>query len=160
MRMLNAMGMAAVLVAAAGIPAAWAEDAFDACDIFTQADAEKALGVPAAGEPVNPKVKRPKVVPVCTYNGSKDSTPVVASAQFRFGKTEADAQKAFEEARMQFQTKPMLIAGVEAFWSGKTGQMHMRKGRTWITVSLGPARLHERDPNEARKLAEILARKM
>ena len=160
MRMLNALGTAAVLVAAASSPAAWAEDAFDACDIFTQADAEKALGVPAAGEPVNPKVKRPKVIPVCTYNGLKESAPVAASAQFRFGKTEADAQKAFDEARMQFQTKPMLIPGMDAFWSGKTGQMHIRKGRTWITVSVGPARLNERDANEARKLAEVLAKKM
>jgi hypothetical protein len=158
--MLNALGMAAVMAAAASSPAVWAEDAFDACDIFTQADAQKALGVPAAGEPANPKVKRPKVVTVCTYNGFKDSTPVAASAQFRFGKTEAEAQKAFDEARMQFQTKPMLISGVESFWSGKTGQMHIRKGRTWITVSLGPARLSDRDANEARKLAEILARKM
>ena len=36
-----------------------AEEAFDACVIFTQADAEKALGTSASPEPLNPKVKRP-----------------------------------------------------------------------------------------------------
>jgi hypothetical protein len=160
MRMLNAMGVAAILGAAASVPAAWAQETFDACDLFTQVDAEKALGTAAAGEPVNPKVKRPKVIPNCTYNGFKDGKAVAATAQFKFGKTEADAQRAFDEARMQFQTKPMLISGTEAFWSSKTGQMNLRKGRAWVTVSVGPAKLNERDVNEAKKLAEILAKKM
>ena len=142
-------------------PAAWAaEETFDACDVFTQADAEKALGTAAAGETFKPKVKRPKVIPVCTYNGFKEGKPVAASVQFRFGKTEGDAQKAFDDARMQFQTKPMLISGTEAFWSAKTGQMNLRKGRTWIAVAVGPAKLSERDVADAKKLAEILAKKL
>ena len=152
----------AVLGAAFLAPAAWAaEEPFDACEVFTQPDAEKALGTAAAGETFNPKVKRPKVIPVCTYNGFKEGKPVAASAQFRFGKTEADAQRAFDDARMQFQTKPMLISGVDAaFWSAKTGQMNLRKGRTWLTVSVGPPKLAERDMGEAKKLAEILAKKL
>ena len=160
MRKLNVVGAAAILVAAAAGPGAWAQEAFDACGVFTQADAAKALGTEAAGEPVNPKVKRPKVVTTCTYNGVKDGKAVAASAQFRFAKTDAEAQKAFEDARMQFQTKPMLITGVEAFWSAKTGQMHVRKGRTWVTTSVGPERVNERDMNDARKLAEVLAKKL
>ena len=139
---------------------AWAQEAFDACEIFTRVDAEQALGTTASGEPVNPKVKRPKVVALCTYNGFKDGKPVAASAQFRFGKTDSDAQRAFDDARMQFQTKPMLISGTEAFWSAQTGQMNMRKGRTWLTLSVGPPKLSDRDLNDARKLAEILAKKM
>ena len=142
-------------------PAAWAvEETFDACDVFTQADAEKALGTAAAGETFNPKVKRPKVIPVCTYNGFKEGKPVAASVQFRFGKTDAEALKAFDESRMVNQTKPMLISGTDAFWSAKTGQMNLRKGRTWITVAVGPAKLSERDPADAKKLAEILAKKL
>jgi hypothetical protein len=160
MRMLNAMRIAALLAAAAASPSVWAQEAFDACDVFTQDDAQKALGTAAAGEPVNPKVKRPKVIPACTYNGFKDGKAVAATALFRFGKTESDAQKAFDDARMQFQTKPMLISGTDAFWSAKTGQMNLRKGRTWITLSVGPQKLSERDPGEAKKLAEILAKKM
>jgi pyrroloquinoline quinone (PQQ) biosynthesis protein C len=161
MRMLNAMGVAAALCAAAAMsPAARAEEAFDACELFTQEDAEKALGTTAAPEPVNPKVKRPKVIPACTYNGFKDGKAVAATALFRFGKTEADAQKAFDEVRMQYQTKPMLISGTDAFWSSKTGQMNLRKGRAWVTVSVGPAKLSERDVGDARKLAEILSKKM
>jgi hypothetical protein len=161
MRTLNVLGAAAVLGAAVmAMPAGAQDAAFDACELFTQADAETALGTPAAGEPVNPKVKRPKVVATCTYNGVKDGKPVAASAQFRFGKTEAEAQKAFDDARMQFQTKPMLISGAEAFWSAKTGQMNLRKGRTWVTASVGPARLNEREMNDARKLAEILIKKL
>ena len=157
MRKLTAM---AVLGAACLTPAAWAEESFDACEVFTQDDAEKALGTPAASEPVNPKVKRPKVMPICTYNGVKDGKPVAASAQFRFGKTEGDAQKAFDDARMQFQTKPMLISGADAFWSAKTGQMNLRKGRAWLTLAVGPQKFSERDLNDAKKLAEILAKKL
>ena len=157
MRRLTAV---AILGVACLYPNAWAEEAFDACDIFTQGDAEAALGTKAEAEPVNPKVKRPQVVANCTYNGSKDGTPVAASAQFRFGKTEDDAQKAFDVARMQFQTKPMLISGTEAFWSAKTGQMNLRKGRTWLTLSVGSQKLNARDLNDAKKLAEILAKKL
>src|SRR5258708_27183708 len=164
---LKVRGIGAVLGAAAASPIAWAEDAFDACEVFTQADAEKALGVPAAAPaeaPVNPKAKfppkRPKVIPVCTYSGFKESKPVTARAEFHFGKTEADAQKAFEDARMHFQTKPLLIANRAAFWSGKTGQLHARKGRTWVTLQVGAAPLPQRDINDARKLGEILAKKL
>jgi len=82
------------------------------------------------------------------------------AAQFKFGKTESETQKAFDDHRMQFQTKPMLISGAEAFWSSKTGQMNLRKGRAWVTVSVGPQKLNERDLNDAKKLAEILAKKM
>ena len=157
MRKLTAL---AVLGAACLIPSAWAQESFDACEIFTQGDAEQALGVSAASEPVNPKVKRPKVVAICTYNGFKDGKPVAASAQFRFGKSDADAQKSFDDARMHFQTKPMLISGTEAFWSAKTGQMNLRKGRTWVSLSVGPAKLAEREMDQAKKLAELLVKKL
>jgi hypothetical protein len=159
--MLNAMKVAA-LMGVAGIAApVTAQDAFDACDVFTQADAEKALGTAAQGEPVNPKVKRPRVVPNCTYSGFKDGKAVAASAQFRFAKTEPDAQRAFDEHRLQVQTKPLMIPGAEgAFWSAKTGQLNLRKGRTWITVAVGPPKLSERDMEPARKLAELLGKKL
>src|SRR5258706_14273716 len=162
MRMLSAVGTAAFLAAAAG-PAWAAEETFDACEVFTQADAEKALGGAAAGEPANPnpKFKRPKVVPACTYTGFKDGHPVSASVQFRFGKNEDEAQRAFDENKMQFQTKPIIIPGIQsAFWSGKTGQLNLRKGRAWVTLSVGPPKISERDLNDARKLAEILAKKI
>ena len=114
----------------------------------------------AAAEPVNPKVRRPKVVPNCTYKGFKDGKPVAATVQFRWGKTDAEAQHAFDEARMQFQTKPMLISGSDAFWSAKTGQMNVRKGRTWLTIAVGPDKLSERDLADAKKLAELLVQKL
>jgi hypothetical protein len=157
MRKLTAL---AILGAACLHLGAWAQESFDACEIFTQPDAEQALGTAATGEPVNPKVKRPKVIATCTYNGFKEGKPVVASAQFRFGKTESDAQKAFDDARMQFQTKPMLISGTEAFWSAKTGQMNIRKGRAWLTLSVGPQKFSDRNLDDAKKLAEILAKKL
>jgi hypothetical protein len=148
---------AALLIAA---PAA-AEDKFDACDLFTQADAEKAFGAAAQPEALNPKVKRPKVVSSCTYTSVQDGKPVSASAQFRFGKSDVDTQRAFEEHRMQVQTKPLMMPGVESlFWSAKTGQMNLRKGRTWLTVSIGPAALKERDMEQAKKLAELLVKKL
>ncbi|HUL97145.1 MAG TPA: hypothetical protein VLT89_14105 [Usitatibacter sp.] len=158
---MNAVGVAAVLAACAlALPVRAAEEAFDACDVFTAADAEKALGTTAAPEPVNPKVKRPKVIPTCTYKGFKDSKPVSATVQFKWGRTDAEAQQAFDEARLQFQTKPLLISGSDAFWSGKTGQMNVRKGRTWITLAVGPDKISERDIDAAKKLAEILVQKL
>ena len=156
MRMLNVIAACGLLLPLA----AHAQDAFDACEVFTVADAEKALGTAASGEPVNPKVKRPKVVSACAYTGSKDGKAVAAKAQFRFARNEAESHRAFEDARLQLQTKPMLMPGAEAFWSGKTGEMHVRKGRTWVTVSAGPAAVNERDLEAARKLAEAIAKKL
>jgi hypothetical protein len=142
------------------IPAANAQEAFDACTVFTQEDAQKALGTQATGEPVNPKVRRPKVVLGCAYHASRDGKPVAATAQFKFLRTPDEAARAFDEARLQLQTKPMLISGAEAFWSGKTGQMHVRKGRAWITLSVGPTTPRERDVDPARTLAELLVKKL
>jgi hypothetical protein len=160
MRIARPFAVLAACGALAAAPCVLAQDAFDACTVFTQDDAEKALGTAAAGEPANPKVKRPKVVPACTYNGSKEGKPVAASVLFKFGRTNDEAAKMFEEARLQFQTKPMLISGAEAFWSGKTGQMHLRKGRTWVALSVGPAKVNEREIEQAKKLAEILVKKL
>jgi hypothetical protein len=137
-----------------------AQDAFDACDLLTADDAGKALGVAAAPEPANPKVKRPKVVAACAYHGTKDGKAVSAKAQFRFARSDAEANRAFEEARLKLQTKPMLISRAEAFWSGSTGEMHMRKGRTWVTITAGPAIVKEREVEGARKLAEAIAKKL
>jgi hypothetical protein len=160
MRTLEVLACAAMAAAALTAAAAPQEEPFDACAVFTQAEAEKALGTTAQPEPVNPRVRRPRVVTTCTYTGTKEGKPVAASAQFRFARTEPDARGAFEDARLQYQTKPLLMPGVEAFWSGKTGQMHVRKGRTWLTVSVGGAKPAERDVEPAKKLAEILASKM
>jgi hypothetical protein len=85
---------------------------------------------------------------------------VAASVQFRFGKSDAEAQDAFEDARLKYQTKPLLIAGTRAFWNSHTGQLDLSKGRTWISVSVGPEKPAERDMDQAKKLAEILATKI
>jgi hypothetical protein len=160
MRKLQALGvLAAAIAMLVCINARAAEEAFDACNLFTAADAEAALGTAAAPEPVNPKAKRPRVVLTCTYNGFKDNKAVAATAQYRFSRTEAEAQRAFDDARLQFQTKPMYISGAEAFWS-KTGQLNLRKGRTWMVLSVGPQKVNERDIEQAKKLAEILVKKL
>jgi len=160
MRIVQALGVMAAAVLAAGATSAAAQDAFDACNVFTAADAESAMGTAAAAEPVNPKVKRPKVVLNCTYNGFKDNKPVAATAQFKFARTEGEQQKAFDDARLQFQTKPMYISGAEAFWSAKTGQLNLRKGRTWVQLSVGPTKVADRDADQARKAAELIVKKM
>ena len=147
------------VVAAWASPAA-AQDAFDACTVFTAADAEKALGTKAEPEPVNPKVKRPKVVLGCAYHGTKEGKAVSATAQFKFARTGDEQARAFEESRLQLQTKPMILPGAEAFWAGKAGQMHVRKGRAWITVTVGPAAVREREIESAKGLAEALIKKL
>ena len=163
MRKLDALTGAALVAATLGmLGARAAEEPFDACEVFTQADAEKALGTAAeVVEPPHPaKWKRPKVVPSCTYGAFKDGKRVVASVQFRFGRSEAEAQDAFEDARLKFQTKPLLISGTRAFWNSRTGQLDLRKGRTWISLSIGSEKPGERDMDQAKKLAEILAAKI
>jgi hypothetical protein len=160
MRINRALARAILAAIALFTAGASAEERFDACDILTQADAEQALGTTAAAEPVNPKARRPKVVTSCTYNGFKDGKPVAATAQFRFARSDAEMDQAFEEARLKFQTKPFLLPGAEAFWSGKLGQMSVRKGRTWVTLTVGPAKAQDRDDAEAKKLAVVLIPKI
>lgn len=150
---------AAALAACAALGAA-AQDAFDACEVFTQADARKVLGANVDPEPVNPKAKRPKVIPTCTWWSSKDGKPISASATFRFARTEADAQRAFGDEKLKFQTKPMLIGGATAFWSAKQGSLQLLKGRTWVVVAVGGDKPAERDPDAARKVAETLEKKL
>jgi hypothetical protein len=159
--MQNAAAATALAVACAfaAMPAA-AQDAFDACTVFTQQDAELALGTKAEPEPVNPKAKRPKVVPGCAYHGNKEGKPVTATAQFKFARTADEQARAFDEARLQLQTKPMILSGADAFWAGKVGQMHVRKGKTWITLTVGPAAVREREIDSAKKLAEALVKKL
>lgn len=152
--------MTVALLAAGGMAGAAAQEPFDACDVFTQAEAQKVLGGSADAEPVNPKAKKPKVVPTCTWWSSKDGKPISASATFRFARSPADAESAFGEEKLKFQTKPMLINGAPAFWSAKQGALHLLKGRTWLIVAVGGAKPAERDADASRKLAETLAKKL
>jgi hypothetical protein len=150
---------AAVLTAAFLAPAL-AQEGFDACMLFTQADAEKALGAAAAGEGANPKAKRPRVVTSCSYGGFKEGKAVTASAQFKIARNNEEAERAFEEARLAHQTKPMLLPGAEAFWAGKAGVMHLRKGKSTVVLTVGPTKVSERKVEDAKKLAEILSAKL
>lgn len=155
---ITTMVFAAAVVAGSGM--ASAQDVFDACEVFTLAEAQSVLGKGASPEPANPKVKRPRVVTTCSYFASREGQVTSASAQFRSAKTEADLQRAFDEERLQFQTKPMILADGRAFWSAKQGQLHLLKGRTWLTVTVGSAKAAEREPEPARRLAEQLAKKL
>jgi hypothetical protein len=157
MRLAKVIGIAFVIAALPGVAAA--QEAFDACEVFTVKDAEAALGGDVFEATVF-KGKRPKVVTDCRYTGSKDGKSLSATAQFKFARNESDMRQAFADARMELQTKPLVITGQEAFWSGKTGTLHMRKGRTWVTVSVGPEKPVDRDMETARKVAEGIAKKL
>ena len=151
----------AIFMAMSAGAARAAEEPFDACLLFTQAEAEKALGTAAAPEMFNPKVKRPKVVTSCSYFGTKDGKPVEARAQFKSARSDAEVQHAFDEAKLRFATKPLLIPGADAsFWSAKTGEMNLRKGRHWIVVTVGPPKPQEREMEPSRQLAQALAQKL
>jgi hypothetical protein len=139
--------------------AAAAQEAFDACEVFTAEEAKTALGTTAV-ETSAFKGKRPRVVTTCNYAGSKDGKPVAASAQFRFARSDAETRQAFADARMEQQTKPVIIQGNDAFWNGRSGQLHVRKGRAWITLSVGPEKPADRDIEAARRLAEALVKKL
>jgi hypothetical protein len=160
MRIPQALAAFAILATAATALPARAEEAFDACTVLTAEDAGKVMGAPATPEPVNPKVKRPKVVLNCTYTGTKEGKPLSANVQFKFHANNDAAQRAFEEERLQLQTKPMLLSGADGFWSGKTGQMFLRKGKATFTVQVGSAKANERDVGDAKRLSEILIKKL
>ena len=157
MRFAKRLGLA-ILLGALPIPAA-AQEAFDACDVFTSKDAETALGTTVV-ETSAFKGKRPRVVMNCQYAGFKDGRAVAASAQFRFARTDAEMRQAFADARLELQTKPMLILGNEAFWNSRTGQLYVRKSRAQVTVAIGPEKPGDRDMEAARKLAEMLVKKL
>lgn len=152
--------LAAGLLAAGVAASAVAQDAFDACEVFTLEEAKKVLGAGAQPEPANPKVKRPRVVPSCSYTIAKDGKTIAATASFRSGRAEADLQRAFEEDRLRFQSKPVLIEGGSGYWSAKQGQMHLLKGRHWVSAAVGGAKPGERDAEMSRRLAEILVKKL
>ena len=97
MRMLDALKFAALFSVALATTAR-AEEAFDACDVFTvQPTPSRRSASRRAAEPVNPKVKRPKVVLTCTYNGLQGRQvrrgDACSSASAR---TEEEAQRAFD----------------------------------------------------------------
>jgi len=131
------------------------KEAFDACQVLTQADAEKALGK-AVAAPELPKGKKPTASATCTWMAGEDSV----SAQFLGGKTDADLKKTFDEMRLEYQTKPILLPGMEGFWSAKTGKFYALKGHVAVIVALGSPRLNERDAEKTRKLAQALLAKM
>ena len=134
---------------------------FDACQLFTQEDAQAALGAPAQPPAENPRAKKPKVIPACTYSAVRDGKPLAASAHFRIGRSDADTERAFEENRLQVQTKPLISRGADAaFWSGRTGEMNVRKGRTWVALAIGSQKPAERDMEAARKAADALVKKL
>ena len=155
---MKAVNMGVVVLGLAAFPAV-AQEAFDACDVFTPVEASALLGT-VASETHAFKGKRPKVVMQCSYSGSKDGRTVSASAQFRFARSEAEMREAFAVARLELQTKPVLIAGNEGFWSARTGQLYFRKGRAQVTLAVGPDKVAERDMEAARKLAETIAKKL
>jgi len=157
---MRSLRLLAPLAAALVSCAALAQEPFDACTVFTPEDAEKVLGAAAVGEPANPKAKRPRVVTSCSYSANREGKAVAAKAEFRFARNPEESQRAFDEARLVHQTKPMLLAGAEAFWAGKSGVMHVRKGRAWVTLTVGGAKTSERELADARKLAEILVAKL
>ena len=154
------LAAAAAMALACAATTASAEEPFDACEVFTQAEASKVLGANAETEAANAKGKRPKVIPTCTWWVSREGKTITASATFRFARNEADVQRAFEDEKLRFQTKPLLIAGAPAFWSAKQGTLQLLKGRTWLVVFVGGAKPSERDADASRRVAELLAKKL
>lgn len=129
---------------------------FNACAVVTAEDATAVLGAQAAGEPVNPKTKPPRVVPNCTYSGEVGGKLQSVKAQFRFFKSPAEALATLKEARLDVRGRPLIILGQDAFWDNKQTQLVIAKGGAILTLIVGPAKDNERLPEPARKLAEMV----
>jgi hypothetical protein len=135
---------------------------FNACAVFTEEDAGKVLGAAAEAEAAKGKPPKnpPKFVPTCTYNAVVEGKPQFASVNFRFARTPAEAAASFKETRLEVRGKPVIINGHDAFWHPKMALLHMVKGATWVVIAAGPPKENERQPEQARKLAEILIPKI
>ncbi len=158
MRTIRTMAVAAFTAAAAG---AWAQEAFDACEVFTEAEATAVLGKGAAREEAPAaRGKRPRAVPSCTWTRASEGKAVFATATFRFARNDGEARRAFDSERLHFQTKPLLIAGAPAFWSAKQGSLQLLKGRTWVVIAAGGRDVADRDLEASRRLAEALVAKL
>lgn len=131
---------------------------FNACAIFTADDAAKAIGAPAEQEAV--KGKPPKVITSCSYNATFEGKPQLANVQFRFARTPAEAAASFRESRLEVRGKPVIINGSDAYWHPKLGQLHLVKGATWLVITVGSFKENERQPEQARKLAELMLPKL
>ena len=87
---------------------------------------------------------------------------MAATAEFRFGRSEGDVKSAFGRAPpRRCRPSPSCISGSDAFWSAKTGQMNLRKDRTWVTLSVGRRRSPPTAiPSRRRRLAELIVKKL
>lgn len=156
-RMLLPMLLLASCFAQAQVP-----KEFNACAIFTADDAAKALGAPAEQEV--PKGKPPKVmpklIPSCTYTATVEGKEQAATVLFRFARTPGEASADFKQSRLDMRGKPVIISGSDAYWHTKLAQLQVVKGATWLVISAGPLKETERQPDQARKLAELLLPKL
>jgi hypothetical protein len=135
---------------------------FNACAVFSAEDATKVLGAEAEQEALKgkpPKVP-PKFVPICTYNATVEGKPQFATVHFRFARTPAEAMASFRETRLEVRGKPVIINGHDAFWHPKLALLHLVKGATWVVIAAGPQKENERQPEQAKKLAELLIPKI
>ena len=128
---------------------------FDACTVFTPADAAQALGETPRELPP-PKTKN-KVIPACTYESGEGPSTKSLSVQFRFAKNDDEARRAFSEARLEARGKPVILGGRDAYWLDKQAQLNVLKGSHWVVIT---AKVPGRESDTARKLAEILLPKI
>ena len=131
---------------------------FDACRIFTAADAESTLGSPVVQEPVNSKVK-PKVILTCKYTATSGDARF-AMVTFRFARNAEEAKSAYSESRLELRGKPTIISGRDANWNEKQGQLNLLSGNAWLVIDAGPSEAKARDSAVAKKLAETLIPKL
>ena len=131
---------------------------FDACRIFTSTDAEAALGVPVAQEPGNAKT-RPKVTLTCKYTAASGDAGS-ANVTFRFARNAEEAKSAYSESRLELRGKPTIIAGKDANWNEKLGQLNVLSGNVWLVIDVGPTDAKARNSALAKKLAETLIPKL
>ena len=72
----------------------------------------------------------------------------------------ADGERRYIIAPRGLEVGASLMSGAEAFWSSKTGQMYVRKGRTAVTLQVGSQKTNERDIETHKALAEVLVKKL
>lgn len=138
-----------------------------ACDVLTLDDAQKILGENAKGGELNsslPQESNDLIRTTCNYNlqGSAPEDTKVVSLLIRSAKTTAGAQnnKQVFNANKPADAQNISGYGDQAYWHPQFGQLNIFKNNNWYIISSGPVKITDRNPDDAKKLADIIIDKL
>lgn len=132
-----------------------------ACDIFSLKDAVAVLG---DGATQTTSLKTPangqKTVTNCLYSYDPGSLSDLVTVNLLLqGAAPNQAKQSFENARPK-NAKVIKGYGDGAYWDPALGQLDILKGKYWLIVSAGTGDFSQRTPDLARRVADIIVKRL